>query len=115
MSTRAHIKFIQKGFKSRYCYHHCDGNPTGVGLEVAKFLLDLNFKKYKDPDSISTYLEQWDPNYEKEDFGTHGDEEYLYTVNLDDKVLTCYKVTGNEYADYKKLDNYKICFTFTWA
>ena len=34
MSTRATIKIVKKGRKPVWMYHHCDGYPDGVGVEL---------------------------------------------------------------------------------
>ena len=33
MSTRSHIE-VRKGKMKNYIYHHCDGYPSGVGMEL---------------------------------------------------------------------------------
>lgn len=82
MSTRSHI-IVTDEQTTHYVYHHSDGYLEGVGAELKDFT--SNFVKseyYKNSDIFCRELENWDDSYEYEDYGVHGDEEYLYTVKI---------------------------------
>ena len=89
MSTRAAI--IVKDSKSKYnVYHHCDGYPEGVGKELERV--------YRNCDPIDAAeakkrLLEYDDEYRDTSY-IHGDEEYIYVVNTDERKIECYSVTG---------------------
>ena len=93
MSTRAHIIVIDSKSK-HYVYHHSDGYPEGVGEEVLEFIND-NPDKLNDAYEFCTALENFDKQYEFEDAGIHGDEEYIYFVDLENKTYQCYEYKYN--------------------
>lgn len=88
MSTRAAI--IVKDSKSKYnVYHHCDGSPDGVGKELERV--------YRNCDPIDAAeakkrLLEYDDEYRDTSY-IHGDEEYIYVVNTDERKIECYSVT----------------------
>lgn len=72
-------------------YHHHDGYPTGVGLELFQFIM-------KQHDNISQYgwrhtAQALHRGYEIEDEcagDTHGDLEYFYEITIDkNEHITC--------------------------
>ena len=89
MSTRGAI--IIKDSKSKYnVYHHCDGYPEVVGKELERV--------YRNCDTIDATeakkrLLEYDSEYEDTDY-IHGDEEYIYVVDTDERKIECYSVTG---------------------
>ena len=89
MSTRASI--IVKDSKSKYnVYHHCDGSPDGVGKELERV--------YRNCDPIDAAeakkrLLEYDDEYRDTSY-IHGDEEYIYVVDTDERKIECYSVTG---------------------
>ena len=85
MSTRASIR-ITEGDGQILLYHHCDGYPEGVGSELKDFLKD---RRYWDAERIASGLARGYP-YECA-ICLHGDEEYVYVIDCDQKTLTCYK------------------------
>lgn len=93
MSTRCHIVVKQDGIE-RFLYHHCDGYPEGVGEDLVKIL-----EKCPDHDweTIFQYAFEYDCSYE-EDFGIHGDEEYLYYIitNTEKATLMCFETDGSK-------------------
>ena len=92
MSTRAAI--IVRDNKSEYnVYHHCDGYPEGVGRELERV--------YKNCDQIDAAeakkrLLEYDREYRDTDC-IHGDEEYIYVVDTDERKIECYPVTGKHF------------------
>lgn len=95
MSTRAHIR-IQDKENVQYIYHHCDGYPEGVGEELKEMMESM--AKYKEwtPDFVHRSITNSDDSYEDAPEGQHGDEEYAYLIDCDDRTLTCYKVGWDE-------------------
>ena len=89
MSTRGAI--IIKDSKSKYnVYHQCDGYPEVVGKELERV--------YRNCDPIDATeakkrLLEYDDEYEDTDY-IHGDEEYIYVVDTDERKIECYSVTG---------------------
>lgn len=103
MSTRSHIE-VCKGNKKKYIYHHCDGYPSGVGMELKEALEDNHFfDKDKQFGIIKTtnMICNIDSQY-RVDEGFHGDEEYYYVVDCDNRTLTCYEVPW-EMDDFSEL------------
>jgi len=102
MSTRCHIVIKEKGFGNVYIYHHCDGDPGGVGSEIVWAL--AGYQKYtKEFDlkwsikGVSEEILRLDDEY-KEDYEIHGDEDYIYEIDCDNRTVKCY---AGEYYDEK--------------
>ena len=87
MSTRAHIR-ITDGRDVIMLYHHHDGYPEGVGSYLLNFLKD---RKYWNGEEIANDLikDKHDEEYEVTTC-LHGDEEYVYVIDCDNKTLKCY-------------------------
>lgn len=95
MSTRAHVIIRKSGQEDQFVYHHCDGYPDGVGSELDEVFRNSN---YSDTNDAVKALEEYDSQYRIDD-NIHGDEEYLYLVDLDNKTITCYEVWKNGYTN----------------
>ncbi len=93
MSTRAHL-IIRNGDKKVYVYHHCDGYPAGVGEDVRQFINE-NGKDIFSPAEFAIDLNTWSCDYEVENIGLHGDEDYVYDIDLKNKTYTCYNTHKN--------------------
>lgn len=98
MSTRAHIIVKNENTKC-YVYHHFDGYPEGVGKELRKYMQDTIHTN--DPEQFCQDLEDLDPNYEFENYGLHGDEDYIYVIDFANNTYTCYdpfeRADGSDY------------------
>ena len=82
MSVRSHI-IVTDGKTTHYVYHHCDGYLEGVGAELKDFIRRfIKSNSAKNSKIFCTELENWDASYIFEDYGPHGDEDYLYTVKI---------------------------------
>lgn len=111
MSTRATILIkSEKQNEEIRIYHHCDGYPEGVGNSLKEYLKEQkdwwvyeianelikgkckfkSFNKY-----VSDQMYELTPCQ-------HGDEEYAYLIDCDNKTLTCYKIGWNEF-DWKRI------------
>lgn len=113
MSTRATIK-ITEGSDTIWVYHHSDGYPDGIGSDLKKYIKNI---KYWSCDEIATDLVKgkkcgkthniWADTYTVGDdgyevtTGQHGDEEYGYHIDCDNKTLTCYRLGWDEF-EWKK-------------
>lgn len=103
MSTRSHIE-VREGKEKNYIYHHCDGYPSGVGMELKDALEDNHFfdkDEQFDIVKVTDMICDIDPQYEPDE-GFHGDEEYYYVVDCDNRTLTCYEVPW-EMEDFDEL------------
>lgn len=98
MSTRASIRINAKGEKPICLYHHCDGYPDGVGSELKTFVKEYN--GCWDPYFVATTIikgayHSLDETYELTPC-IHGDEEYLYVIDCDEKTITGYELGWDE-------------------
>lgn len=102
MSTRANI-VIKKGNDFQQMYHHHDGYPSGVGIELQEFTQEILRDEKKDellqsPLSLAQALAKMDNSYELEDtLNLHSDIEYLYVIDMDMEVVYCYSVENWDY------------------
>lgn len=106
MSTRATIK-IKEGNCEQYIYHHHDGQPSGIGVELKNFLNGLKPFQWDIEIIVNRLLKGWmsmnghvDNGYEWTTC-QHGDEEYAYLIDCGEKTIKCYKVGWDEF-DWKE-------------
>lgn len=102
MSTRCNILVGDEMF-----YHHTDGYPGGVGVELARYLSGMKVRKGKYDAALHAVvmgLRRGDlgPEYEYEGRNQepHGDIDYLYRVTCDSTGLhlLCTDLNGGEYS-----------------
>lgn len=113
MSTRCNIRIVNKEWEQSFMlYHHYDGYPSGVGMDLKRFLQSKERMQYWYATDIANQLikgmhsemyDKVDEHYEITN-GLHGDAEYLYLIDCDSKTLTCYKVDWDDTEEdvYKK-------------
>ena len=90
MSTRAHI-IVKDANEKHYLYHHSDGYPKGVGAKLRNIFKNLNDEEiFYTADDFCKWISGCDNEYEYEDYGLHGDEEYVYVVDFANNKYTCY-------------------------
>lgn len=102
MSTRARIAIHSKG-EYRHMYHHCDGYPDGVGSELSSILSEYDelLKKTNDqewkPEYLEDFIVNFDASYRPVEHSVKWDEEYVYIINCDKKILNGYYkgITGD--------------------
>ena len=111
MSTRAHV-IVKDESDKKYLYHHCDGYPDGVGEDLESFIIDIGGADLKSAEIFCNMINDWDPAFEI-DNGIHGDEEYIYVVDLPSRKYFCYEVTGYN-ASESDLDKYNKVFEREW-
>ena len=97
MSTRATIKVIGKDKNPVWIYHHTDGYPEGVGVELKERLSKEGSSYFY---TIVNDILRIDIYYEITS-GQHGDENYGYLVDTDNRILKCYSIGWDEY-DWKE-------------
>lgn len=94
MSTRAHVRIVN-GEETRMFYRHCDGRPGDLGKAIQRY---LNRLKVWDTDKIIAKLtgglKYWDRKdlvhrIAETDY-LHGDEDYVYVVDVASKTMKCY-------------------------
>ena len=88
MSTRSNVLIRSQG-QQVVLYHHWDGYPKGFGKELCEVLLPEFQREPKYiliEDVVNKLIMrhscEWTTNL-------HGDIEYLYTVDLDRRTITC--------------------------
>lgn len=101
MSTRATIKVVKDGEVKYRIYHHYDGYPEIVGAELKEFF--SNEDNYDADKLWENGVDDGlggDISYEFEDkVEKHGDEEYEYTIDTDNKKLLCYDIRHDKFID----------------
>ena len=98
MSTRATILIREKNEPDVHIYHHCDGYPEGIGSDLKHY---LNSLKYWESENIANALIKGiaveDDNGYQLTSCQHGDEEYAYLIDCDNKTLTCYEIGWDQF------------------
>lgn len=112
MSTRAHVIIKKKGEEDVYAYHHCDGYPDGVGEDLKRFIIDEGTAAK--PKLTAKLLNEWDDSFEIDD-GIHGDEEYIYVIDLDEKTVKGYGIWGDDYEDAVENGDIEACKEFEFV
>lgn len=106
MSTRAHVIVLDtKQNKRNYVYHHSDGYLKGVGEELKDFIKNHYSPEESTAEEFCKQLENWDSSYEYENYGIHGDEEYLYYIEIDFETATI-KISVEEEQVTKKMSGW---------
>ena len=110
MSTRCHT-IISRGNKKHYVYRHHDGYPEEAGKDLEEFISEnKNDFSELSLNEIAERLNDFYSGFENENHGVHGDEDFIYTINLDENKLKCYRVPGDEDAG-EEFDKYILRYT----
>ena len=111
MSTRCHTIVTKNGHEA-FIYRHCDGYPGGAGEDLKDFIDENkdNLENWSVND-FGAELQNYGCGYEFENVGVHGDEDYVYFVDLNNKVLECYRSKGDA-SSYKSDMEFKYKETF---
>ena len=100
MSTRATILIREKNEPDVHIYHHCDGYPEGVGSDLKHYLSSLKHYEWIANDIATALIKgsavKDDNGYELTSC-QHGDEEYAYLIDCDNKTLTCYSIGWDQF------------------
>ena len=108
MSTRATIKITKGNYVIRL-YHHHDGYPQGVGEAIKNQLTRLDRKigahythlvsgmsgYWKPFDIANDLIKDTEWSFELT-AKIHGDEDYFYLIDCDNKELHCYEMCWDE-------------------
>jgi len=103
MSTRTNIQIKSKEDAKIYgkeeaivihIYHHCDGYLSGVGIQLLNMLSKT--QKFDDSSDIANKLikDKEDDSFELT-LGLHGDEEYFYEIDVDNKTFSASRDHGD--------------------
>ena len=116
MSTRCNI-IVKDDENKVYLYHHHDGYPSGVGVDLLKKF----YKRFKDGNYI--YMEDVvnelikDKNDDEYEYttGLHGDIEYVYEIDTSARTIKGYEYNYNDeaYGDEIAMDEYLNRWTVT--
>jgi len=90
MSTRANI-LVREHNEQCYVYHHCDGYPSGVGIDLKKYLATVRYWYCEDIVNDLIKGEKLNDNGYEWTSCVHGDEQYFYLIDCDKKELHCYE------------------------
>lgn len=114
MSTRCNIVITDEKTPDLFIYHHCDGYPEGVGVDLMKSVYkriapafwETDDKERNDFYYLSKKMDVANALLKnKEDDGYeltsdyHGDIEYIYNIDVRKKRITCFKAILLNYGD----------------
>ena len=87
MSTRCNVIIQDTDVRRRQvcAYRHCDGYPSGAGIELEYILKTLASQSKLSFENIITELVT-DGVFEFDGSGIHGDIEFLYTITIFSKL-----------------------------
>ena len=102
MSTRANIVLDSNRYNRIWLYHHWDGYPSGLGVNLMNFLADKSGKDagynewYHDSIYLANQLikDKDDDGYELTG-GQHGDIDYLYKIDTGSRTIWAYEVCSD--------------------
>lgn len=96
MSTRCNI-IVRDGKRQYTLYHHCDGYPEGVGLDLwNRFSEKLGNSRYDAVDVVNELLKDKEDDGYELTRGLHCDIEYLYEIDLMNERISCKSVRNWE-------------------
>lgn len=115
MSTRCNIIFKEDYGPRFILYHHHDGYPEGVGVQLRKVLDAKDGARYNRRtmghyivnDLLKNKCDLNDPEWEIT-HALHSDIEYLYVVNCRTRTLRCYKVDWDDVTPTYRIDFNKV-------
>lgn len=90
MSTRATIK-IRQGNRTEDLYHHFDGYPEGVGVNLKSYIETTGIWELTRIYTDLVTGKTGDDTYEPSPY-SHGDVDYVYIFDCDNHTLTCHHV-----------------------
>lgn len=121
MATRANIILDSNHYNRIWLYHHWDGYPSGLGINLMEFL-EKNGNVVNDYCRDSIHLanllikDEKDDGYELTN-DQHGDIDYLYKIDTSDRTIRAYRITDMEgsavflkcakYDDAKEIEEWK--------
>lgn len=98
MSTRCSL-VIKKGGDTSYAYRHYDGGPSNAGNELKEFLSENKEKMNEwSTDDLGDALEHECIEFTFENACVHGDESYVYILDMDECTLKGYEIPVDKMA-----------------
>ena len=93
MSTRCNI-IVKSKSEEVILYHHHDGYPEGVGVELLmKVYPKLHDNHYYNDveDIVNMLIKDKDDDEFEYTTALHGDIEYIYEIDVDQKTIKCFE------------------------
>lgn len=96
MSTRCNVIIKEQSDKFFQLYHHHDGYPEGVGMNLEEYMEIMPDECFTDGEKFADFL--CDPRlhdeyeYEGTNICPHSDIEYLYIIDLQKREITCFRM-----------------------
>lgn len=107
MSTRANILLLETGEKL-WLYHHWDGYPSYLGYKLMEIMKTYKERKYLDIYELANeMIKNKDDNGFEITSKRHGDIEYLYVINVENKTIDCIGTDFDNTYNDKKLFSVK--------
>lgn len=97
MSTRCNI-IVKSKSEEVILYHHHDGYPEGVGVELLmKVYPKLHDNHYYNDveDIVNMLIKDKDDDEFEYTSALHGDIEYVYEIDVDQKTIKCFEWNWN--------------------
>lgn len=109
MSTRCNI-IIEDQNQKITLYHHHDGYPEGVGLYLYNNIGEkIKTGYWRATDVANMLIKSKDDDEYELTTGLHGDIEFLYTIDLMTRKITCQAVDNwDEFTITKTIDLAKV-------
>lgn len=96
MSTRCNVIVKENDGKFFQLYHHHDGYPEGVGVDLEEYIKQMDDDCLVDGKKFVDFLcdPKHDDEYEYEGTNVcpHSDIEYLYIIDLQKREISCFHV-----------------------
>ena len=102
MSTRCNIIIQEINEKPIILYHHHDGYPQGVGFDL-HCRLEQFLDNWHADDIANSLVKDLEDEYEITT-DIHGDIEYLYVIECEQKELRCFETWGRKIEKEVKLN-----------
>ena len=104
MSTRCNILVRGRG-RNITLYHHHDGYPEGVGLDLKRRFFEKDWNAYAFANAL---VKDTEDEYEV-CFAIDSDIDYLYIVDFDKREIRCFYVDPKDFTFDGKIDARIIC------
>ena len=104
MSTRCNVIVKENDSKFFQLYHHYDGYPEGVGVDLENYIKEMDSEQLEDGKKFCDFLSNPSRDtyeYEGTNIHPHGDIEYLYVVDISKQKIQCYEI---KISSFKSID-----------
>lgn len=105
MSTRS-VVIVKDNDKEIWLYHHWDGYPEGVGVDLLKRSLKFNSyeNKWYGDDIANKLVKDSTDDYEITN-SYHTDIDFLYMIDCQEKEVKCFRITKYGWKTYRDIIN----------